>query len=154
MKMRMSSRLQVYHYYSFEDKFFEDIIHYHLESGQAISKTEKHDERFKEASVHLKSGLPLIAFLDANIIESPLNVQLGEVLRPSEFCNKLWNERKWVLIFHSHGIQRAVILYQVKSGILFLNEEDRCSHQGLRETDLTGLEVFLKEGVKLGLFGD
>ncbi len=75
--------VQVYHHYSFRDEFFKDIIHHHLEHGWAISKTKKHDERFKEASVHSKSGLPLIAFLDANIIESPLNVQLGEVLHSS-----------------------------------------------------------------------
>ena len=86
--------IQVYHHYSFGDEFCKDIIHHCLESGQDISKTEKHNERFEEASVHSKSGLPLIAFLDANIIESPLNVQLGEVLHPSEFHNKLWNEQK------------------------------------------------------------
>ena len=86
--------IQIYHHYSFGDEFFEDIIYHNLESGWAISKTEKHDKRFKEALVHLKSGLPLVAFLDVNIIESPLNVQLGEVLHPSEFHNKLWNEQK------------------------------------------------------------
>jgi len=99
-----------------------------LEGGWAVSKTKEHNKRFKEASFHSKHGLPLITFLDVNIVEPPSNVEFGEVLRSSEFCNKLWDEREWVLVLHGHSIQGMVVLYQMEFAILFLNKEDRCSH--------------------------
>ena len=76
------------------------------------------------------------------------------VLRSSEFCNKLWDEQEWVLVLHGYGIQGMVVLYQMEFAILFLNKEDRCSHQGLQRAYSTRFEVFLEEDVKLGLFGD
>ena len=51
-----------------------------MEGGWAVSKTEEHNERFEEASVHLKHGLPLVTFFDANIVEPLSNVKFGASL--------------------------------------------------------------------------
>ena len=125
-----------------------------MEGGWAVSKTEEHNERFGEASVCSKCGLPLVTFLDANIVEPPLNVEFGEVLCSSEFFNELWNEQEWVYVLHSHDIQGIVVLYQTEFAILFLNKEDRCGHRGLQGAYSTRFEIFLEEDVKLSLFGD
>ena len=42
--------------------------------------TEEHDQRFEKALVHLKGGLPLVSFFDLNVVVSPANVQLSEIL--------------------------------------------------------------------------
>ncbi len=123
-----------------------------MEGGWTVSKTKEHNKRFEEASVHSKCGLLLITFLDVNIVESPSNVEFGEVLHSLEFHNELWNEQEWVLVLHGHGIQGAVVLYQMEFAILFLNEEDRHGHQGLRGVYSTRFEIFLEEDIKLGLF--
>ena len=47
-----------------------------------------------------------------------------------------------------------VVLYQTEFAILFLNKADRRGHRGLRGAYSTRFELFLEEGVKLGLFGD
>ena len=60
----------------------------------------------------------------------------------------------WVLVLHGHGIQGMVVLYRMEFAILFLNKEDRCGHPGLTGAYLTRFEVFLEEGVELGLFRD
>jgi len=47
-----------------------------------------------------------------------------------------------------------IVLYQTEFAILFLTKEDRHSHQRLQGVYSTRFEVFLEEGVKLGLFGN
>ncbi len=123
-----------------------------MEGGWAVSKTKEHNERFEEASVHSKCSLPLVNFLDVNIVEPPSDVEFGEVLHFSEFHNELWDEWEWVLVLHGHGIQGMVVLYQMEFAILFLNKEDRRGHRGLQGAYLTRFKVFLEEGVELGLF--
>jgi hypothetical protein len=39
-----------------------------------------HDKRLKETSISSESHLPLIVFLDMDIIISPVYIKLGEVL--------------------------------------------------------------------------
>src|SRR6266511_5025912 len=138
--MRMSSKYTTITPLS--DEFVEDVVHHRLEGGRAIGETEEHNERFEEASVHSKCSLPLVTFLDANIVEPPSNVNFGEVLHSSEFHNELPDEREWVLVLHGHGIQGTVVLYQMEFAILFLNKEDRHSHWGLRGAYSTRFEVF------------
>ena len=125
-----------------------------MEGGWAVSKTKEHNQGFEETLVHSKHGLPLVTFLDANIVETPLNVEFGEVLCSLEFCNELQDEREWVLVLHSPSIQGTVVLHQMEFAILLLNKEDRRGHQRLRGAYSTRFEVFLEEDVKLGLFGD
>ncbi|SRR6266542_1770351 len=125
--MRMSSKYTTITPLS--DEFVEDVVHHRLEGGRAIGETEEHNERFEEASVHSKCSLPLVTFLDANIVEPPSNVELGEVLCSSELRNELWGERKWILVLHGHGVQGTVVLHQTKFAIFFLNKEDGRGHR-------------------------
>ena len=59
---------------SFHDEVSEYVIHHRLEGGWAIGKSEKHHQGLKQPSVSLKCYLPLIAFLDLNIVVAPSNI--------------------------------------------------------------------------------
>jgi hypothetical protein len=54
------------------------VIHEALESGGAITHSEKHDSWFKESSTCFESGLPLIFFSDSNIVISPADIEFAE----------------------------------------------------------------------------
>ena len=88
-------------YQAFHDEVSENVIHHGLESGQAIGETKEHHQAFKQLLVSSEGGLPLITLLDSDIIVPPLNIQLGEVLHPSELVYELGNERNWVSVLDS-----------------------------------------------------
>ena len=69
-------------HYSLVDEFFENVVHHCLECGGTVCEAEEYDQRFEKASVRLKNGLPLISFFDLNVVVSPANVQLSEILWP------------------------------------------------------------------------
>ena len=71
--------IHVNNHNSFIYEFSEDVIHYHLECCQPVSEAEEYDQRFKQASVHLKSHLPCISLLNPYVVVSPSDVQLGEI---------------------------------------------------------------------------
>ena len=61
----------------------EDVIHHHLEGCWAVCKAEEHNLRLKEPSIGVECGLPLITFLNPDVVETPLDIQLGEVFGTS-----------------------------------------------------------------------
>src|SRR5882724_7494421 len=67
-------------HYSLVDEFFENVVHHCLECGGTVCEAEEHDQRFKKASVRPKGGLPLVSFFDLNVVVSPVNIQLSELL--------------------------------------------------------------------------
>ncbi|HEX9429584.1 MAG TPA: hypothetical protein VF944_04335, partial [Candidatus Bathyarchaeia archaeon] len=56
---------------------------------------------------------------------------------------------KRVLILHSHGVQRAVVLHQMELAILLFNKEDWGGHWRFGWTDPTRIVIFLEKGVQL-----
>ena len=73
--------------YALGDQILEYLVHHGLESGWAVGETKEHDQGFKKSSVCAECGIPLITFLDADIVVSPPDIQLGEVTRTSESVN-------------------------------------------------------------------
>ena len=60
------------------DHICEDVVHKGLESGWSIAEPKEHDGRFKESERGDERSLPLVFFSDVNVIESPLDVELGK----------------------------------------------------------------------------
>ena len=56
----------------------EDGVHKCLKSWWGITETKKHDSGFKEAEGSDECGLPLILLPNADVIVSPLDIELGE----------------------------------------------------------------------------
>src|SRR5882724_7079693 len=82
-------------HYSFINEFLEDVIHHHLECGGTVHEAKEHDQRFEKASVCPKGGLPLVSFFDLNVVVSPENVQLSEVLGLGfrDLVEDVWDQR-------------------------------------------------------------
>ena len=56
------------------DEGVEDVIHHCLEGGRQVAQSEEHDEGFKQSMVHGEGCLPLIPFLESDIVETPAEV--------------------------------------------------------------------------------
>ena len=54
------------------------MVHESLECGRSIAETEKHDCGFIETERSDECSLPLIFFVNVNIVISPLDVEFGE----------------------------------------------------------------------------
>jgi len=71
--------IQVDHHDTFHYEVLEDVVHHSLEGDQAVSHAEEHYQGFEQALIGLESCLPLISGLNADVVETPPNIQLGEV---------------------------------------------------------------------------
>src|SRR5258708_46781 len=52
----------------------EDVIHHCLEGGGRVAQSEEHDKGFKQSTVRGEGCLPLIPFLQSDIVETPAEV--------------------------------------------------------------------------------
>ena len=74
---------------SFCNHIPERVGHKSLKNGRRIGHAEEHDSGFIEPSVGNEDSLPLVAFLDSDIVISPLYIKLGEDLAIFEFVNEV-----------------------------------------------------------------
>jgi len=139
--------VQIDHDHAFQDEVLEDVVHHRLEGGRTVHEAEEHDKGLVQAAVGPEGGLPFVSFLYPDVVEAPLDVQFCEVLGSAELRNQFRNQWERVLVFHSHGIQRAVVLYQTEFSVLLFNKEDQSGHRGLGGSDPSRFEVFLQKGV-------
>ena len=54
------------------------MVHEGLECQRSIAEAEKHDCGFIETKGSNECGLPLIFFMNANVVISPSDIELGE----------------------------------------------------------------------------
>jgi hypothetical protein len=80
------------------DFISKDVIHHRLEGCWRVREAKKHNGRLKESFAGFESGLPLITFLDLNVIIPPLYIELGEQVVPSQVIDKIVNEGEGVSI--------------------------------------------------------
>ena len=74
---------------SFCNHIPEQVGHESLESGGGIGHAKEHDSGFVESLVDNEGGLPLVAFLDPDVVISPSYIKLGEDLGVFEFVNEV-----------------------------------------------------------------
>src|SRR5258708_20437874 len=121
--------------YTIRDQILEYLVHHGLESGWTVGETKEHDQGFEQSSVCAECGLPLIAFLHADIVVSPPDIQFGEVTRTPESVNEVGDERKRICIFYRLCVQCPVVLDQSETPVLLFNEEYRSCHWRLGGTN-------------------
>src|SRR5258705_8271285 len=93
------------------DKGVEDVIHHHLEGSWQVAQSKEHDEWLEESSVHGEGHLPLIPFLQSDIVEAPMEVQGGEpfcIVQPGEHVG---DQQKQVGVLHHDLVQLPVVLH-------------------------------------------
>ena len=76
--------VQVDHHNTFHYEVLEDVVHHGLEGGWTVSHSKEHYQGFEQASIGSEGHLPLVSGLNANIVETPIDIQLGEVSGPTE----------------------------------------------------------------------
>jgi len=106
--------IQVDHHDTFCYEVLEDVVHHSLEGGWAVSHAKEHYQRFEQASIGLEGCLPLVSGLDADIVEIPTDIQVGEVSGSAELRYKFRDKWEGVLILDHHGIEGSVVLNQLE----------------------------------------
>src|SRR5260221_4868770 len=66
------------------DEGVEDVIHHCLEGGGQVAQSEEHDKGFKQSTVRGEGCLPLIPFLQSDIVETPAQVHDRDQLRVAQ----------------------------------------------------------------------
>ncbi|KDQ32417.1 hypothetical protein PLEOSDRAFT_1034529, partial [Pleurotus ostreatus PC15] len=143
--------VQIDNNHTFHNELPEQVVHHGLEGRRAVGQSEEHHQRFEESARSPKCGLPLITLLDPDIVETPPDVELGEVASVPEFIHQVRDERKWVPILDRHAVELPVVLDQAERSVLLLNKEHRGSHGRLAGADPTSPEIFFQKLVQLFL---
>src|SRR5258707_8392637 len=92
----------------------KDVIHHHLEHCRGVAQSEEHDSQFKQASVSLECGLPLIALLDPHIVEPPAEVEYGEELGTTEAGQDIRDEEEVIkLLLFCRGQGEHLVVREV-----------------------------------------
>ena len=92
-----------------------------------------------------ESGLPLVAFLDADVVVSPSYVKLGKDLGVFEFVDEVRDQREGVRVSDGVFIEVTIVLAGSESAVLFLDKEEGRCLRGFRRADLPGAKVFINE---------
>jgi len=96
------------------NELMKDVIHHRLEHHGGVAQSEEHDSWFKQASVSLECGLPLITLLDPHIVEPPVEVEYGEELSTMEVGQDIGDEGEGVGVLDCDLVQLLIVLYEVK----------------------------------------
>jgi len=62
----------------------------------------------------LEGHLPLVSRLDMDIIETPMDIQLGEVSSSAELGYEFRDQWKGVFVFDHHKIECTIVLNQLE----------------------------------------
>ena len=60
------------------DHICEDMIHKRLECRWSVAKAKEHNGKFKESERSDECSLPLVFFADADVVESPSDIELSK----------------------------------------------------------------------------
>ena len=80
-------------------------------SGQQIPLLGKKKKK-KESAVCAEGGFPFISVADPYIVETPVDIQFGEVSRAMELHDQFRDEWNWVPVLDRDCIQGLVVLYE------------------------------------------
>ena len=92
----------------------DDVIHHCLEGGRAVREAEEHDLWFKESAVCAEGGFPFISVADLYVVETPADIQFGEVSHTTELRDQFRDEWNWVPVLDCDCIQGSVVLYELE----------------------------------------
>jgi len=106
--------VQVDHHNTFYYEVPEDVVHHGLEGGWTVSHSKEHYQGFEQASISSEDHLPLVSGLNANIIETPMDIQLGEVSGPAELGHEFRDQWERVLVFDYHRAKCSIVLNQLE----------------------------------------
>ena len=63
-----------------------------------------------------------------NVVITPMNVKLGEVVGVVQLINEVWDERERGCILDSDIIKTVIVLYRAEFAILLVDKEEGAGH--------------------------
>ena len=85
-----------------------------MEGGGAVHEAKEHDLWFEESVVCVEGGLSFISITDPYIVETPADIQFGEVFHATELRDQFRDEWNWVPVLDCDCIQGLVVLYKLE----------------------------------------
>jgi len=85
-----------------------------LEGGQTVSHSKEHYQEFEQASIGSEGRLSLVSGLNANVVETPTDIQLGEVSGPAELGHEFRDQWERVLVLDHHRVECSIVLNQLE----------------------------------------
>ena len=92
------------------DHIREYVIHEGLERRWSVAKAEEHDGGFEESERSDKCSLPLVFFVNADIVESSSDVKLGEYGGVLHVVNQLRDQGQGICVTNGVRVQVSVVL--------------------------------------------
>jgi len=81
-----------------------------LEDGRTVSHSKEHYQGFEQTSIGPEGCLLLVSGLNADIVETPADIQLGKVSGSTELGHEFGDEGKGVLVLDRHRIECTIEL--------------------------------------------
>ena len=93
----------------------------------------------------MEGGFPFIAFVDLDIVVTPADIKLCEVVSTFEMVNEAINEGERISIFPSDEIECMIVLDEPELPVFLLHKEDRGTYWGLGLSDVPCSQSFKEE---------
>ena len=100
------------HHDTFRYEVPEDVVHHGLEGGRTVSHFKEYYQGFEQASIGLKGHLLLVSGLNANVVETSIDIQLGEVSGPAKLGHEFRDQWERVLVLDRHKVECLIVLNQ------------------------------------------
>ena len=89
----------------------EYMVHHCLEGSWGICKAKEHDRGFVQSIACFKGGFVFVSFLNAYVVISPSDVQLGIDVCPSQVGDEVGDEWKRILVADRDVVDPSIVLY-------------------------------------------
>ena len=99
--------------------------------------------------MHDEGHFPLVTIFDMDIVVSPMNVKLGEVVNIFQLVHEVRDERERIGITGGMFIEVVVILARAEFPVFLFDKEEGGGLWGVGGMDFPSREIFFEE-----VFGD
>lgn len=102
----------------------EDVVHEALEGGWSVHEAEGHDGVFEEALWNDEGGFEGVFRSEANLMETGVEVELGEVASFGQSGDEVGDVRKGITIGDGNVVELAVVDAHAVGAVFLFDEED------------------------------
>jgi len=79
-----------------------------------VGYPKEHHQGFKHAPIGPEGRLPLVSGLNADVIEIPADIELGEVSSSLELEYEFRDQWERILVLDCHGVECTIVLNQLE----------------------------------------
>jgi hypothetical protein len=107
------------------NEIMEHIMHHSLECHRSIGQAEWHDQELEVSMMGAQRHLGNVGAVHADLMVTAPQIQLGEVLCPTQFIEQLIDDRNGEHVAHGARIEHTVIDTEATRAIVLLHQEHR-----------------------------